>query len=118
MKLSHREYYYTVRGDKNSEVVDVLFKNSDSNFAIQFSDTPLGPDTATEPAQLVHESSSWLQSAAQSVLGSLERAKKLAAETARQMAEEKVKLERQQAAEQKERETLPRKDQKKDVPEK
>ena len=52
------------------------------------------------------------------MLGSLERAKKLAAETARQMAEEKVKLERQQAAEQKERETLPRKDQKKDVPEK
>ena len=117
MKLSHREYYYTVQGDKNSEVVDVLFKNSDSNFAIQFSDTPLGPDTATEPAQLVHEPSSWLQSAAQSVLGSLERAKKLAAETARQMAEEKVKRERQQAK-QKEREVLPRKAQKEDVPEK
>ena len=93
------------------------FKNSDSNFAIQFSDTPLGPDTATEPAQLVHESSSWLESAAQSVLREIERAKKLAAETARQMAEEKVKRERQQAK-QKEREVLPRKAQKEDVPEK
>ena len=101
VKLPHREYYYLVQGDKDTETVDILFKNPASNFAIQFTEVPLAEDATSGPAELVHQKQSWIVSTARGVLDSLEEAKQMAKEVAREVAREKAKRDREQQVKQK-----------------
>ena len=101
VKLPHREYYYLVQGNKDTETVDILFKNPASNFAIHFTDEALAKDATSGPAQLVHQKQSWIESTARSVLDSLEDAKQVAKEMAREVAREKEKRDRAQQLNQK-----------------
>lgn len=101
VKLPHREYYYLVQGNKETETVDILFKNPASNFAIQFTEVPRAEDATSGPAELVHQKQSWVESTARSVLDSLEEAKQVAKEMAREVAREKAKRDREQQLKQK-----------------
>jgi outer membrane protein assembly factor BamB/tetratricopeptide (TPR) repeat protein len=117
-KLPRSESYYRVLGDKDAEMVRILFRNHASDFAIVFSETPLDPDEPQDPAQLVHKTvpRSGLQSATQAVLESLGKAMKFASEAAQKMAEEKAQREQQQA-EQKKAQAAPPQRQKEAQPE-
>ena len=96
MKFSHREYYYLVQGDKDTETIDVLFKNSTLNFAIQFTREPHAVAIPAGPAQLTHRKQSWLESTARDVLSSLEDAKEVAKQIARDVAREKARQEQEE----------------------
>ena len=112
---SRNEYHYLVRGDKDKEVVSVVFKNPKSNFSIKFSEAPLESGASQEPAQLVHQEKSGIQSAAETVRGAIDKAMKLAADAAKQIQKEKAQRERQQAGQEK-RQAVPLQDKKKDAP--